>query len=929
MKKSIKALAFFSTFISLTHAEGEEACRKRAENLLYQKGFINENVCLNLGNYPNISVNHDFGNIIKGEPDKAVPFKYLDSMGNLGNLMHEMNEVDKSSFTEVIGYTDGQKASFSDYDSKFTTTSENLSKLKQVDDYDSQIAKKITVSKRKKLDHTAYQNLLKNISDEPTKTAIEEAYKAIPQEANGDRYLEFHTHANGSQEPVGPSGHFSDMMRNYLLSLDRGQKFCDKLSGEQKTQCQSNITGVISPNLIKNRPLLKGDNINGTCDNRRGVEYRFNFKDKLDSDQGSIPGEFTPKFKIPGRDLQNKMQFAATMDFISKFSKSSDIGPVKGKIEDVLFDPNLIDVNKDRERFKKLMSGSGCENNDYQIDNLRRTYWSLNLKAAEIKSDSNLKRKLAESPEDQNILNAILTGDYKTIASSPKAQKYMALATLPLSDGEGYIDQINSVLKKANDANSSPLDFVYQRDDKKSKKDLINDEKNKKLADEIKKKVSPKDLFLILKDGPDYDPLAEQMVLLLRTSVIGKYANNNEGTKKRSIKIPGISQPYSEKQLFAHASIDYQPVQLINSGKLNVNISSLMPEFEDGLLMKKKSYNNYKKLTNQFIDEKNSLLANKTNHLFPASPYDSEAISYTQTDINACNSSAAALLETIQNGEGQSMLNSNQAKGTKVSYSADQVHEFKIKDQTIDDLKIQMGDKVAKKFIKDNIGHGWICQECGSGLHVDINDGTVQSVSRFREPDPKNTEQNYNNIHTDNTDLANRAVIDNKQDNLSLASLQNLKIYEIPNCAGCNCLKQQSIENFDEYLKNNAIVHKMVEKENGIAKIIKEKNTFEVQNNESCIFTPPVPHSCNYDPTGDSDERNKDPIIWEHFYCKLEEKLKTKIGAKTTNKSLEEINESCAKKTFPVSEEACGLKLIDVKATSSEEDGKGQKVKSE
>jgi hypothetical protein len=328
MKKSINTLALFSAFISLSHAGSEEECRKRAETLLYQKGYVNENVCLNLSNYPNISVNHDFGNIIAGQPDKAVPFKHLDSMGSLGNLMHEMAEEDESAYTEVIGYTDGQKASFTAYDSQFTSSSENLTKSKEVDDYDSQVPKKISVTNRKKLNQKAYQDIIKSISDEATKKAIEEAYQNIPVEANGDRYLEFHTFSNGSQSPVGASGHFSDMMRNYLLSMDRGQKFCEKLSGDQKTQCQTNIKGVISPNLIKNRPSLKGDNVNGTCDNRRGVEYRFNFKDQHDSDEGSIPGEFSPNFKIPGRDLQNKMQVAASLDFISKFSKNSEIGPL-------------------------------------------------------------------------------------------------------------------------------------------------------------------------------------------------------------------------------------------------------------------------------------------------------------------------------------------------------------------------------------------------------------------------------------------------------------------------------------------------------------------------------------------------------------------------------------------------------------------------
>jgi hypothetical protein len=310
------------------------------------------------------------------------------------------------------------------------------------------------------------------------------------------------------------------------------------------------------------------------------------------------------------------------------------------------------------------------------------------------------------------------------------------------------------------------------------------------------------------------------------------------------------------------------------------------------------------KVSKKFIKETNKLMESRPANLFPASPYDSQAIAYTQTDINACNSSAAALLENIQNGDGQSMLRSNQEKGTKVYFGADQVNQVKIRDLTKKDLMKQMGQEKAGHFIQDGHSHGWICQECGSGVHVNPKDGSVQFISRFRD---------VGNKKSAISELANKTALDSKQDNLSLASLQNLKIYEIPNCAGCNCLKQQSITNLDDYLKNNAEVHKMIQPDNGVAKILKEKNGFEVKSDESCLFVPPVPHSCNYDPTGDSEGKSQEPKVWQHFYCKLEEKLKTKTGTKTTLKTQDEITKLCSKKVFPVSESACGLRTMDVK----------------
>ena len=873
-------------------AGSEEECRKRAENLLYQKGYVNENVCLNISNYPNISVNHDFGNIVAGDPDKPVPFKSLDSLGSLSNLMNEMVENGDEAGTEVLGYTDGQIAAFKSYDQQFSGPDQVQTTVKEVEDYDSEINKKITVTRRKKIDESKYQEILKGISDPATKEAIEKAYKNIPVE-KGTRYLEFHDQAKGGQRPVGPSGHFSDMMRNYLLSMDRGQKFCDKLSGDQKEQCKKNIKGIISPNLITNRSKLKGDFLNGTCDNRRGVEYRFHFKDAHDEKSGSVPGEFSPEFKIPGRDLQNRMQVAASMDFIGKFSKSSEIGPLNDDLKDVLKDPYLLDVEKDRERFRKLMSGTGCENNDYQIDNLRRAYWSVNLKAAEIKNNNELSRRLSANPEEKKIFNAILSGDYKAISASPKAQMYLKLASLPASEAIGYVKQIKQVYKKsAQDITNDYKDYASNPIKMHERDQLIN------IAKVINDKVSEDELMMIDSSSRGYDPLAEQMVLLMRASVVGNYPYNGKENHNvvAGFKLNDVKEDPNAIPAMAHASVSYNPYHLTRFGDMGG------VTFHDEL----KGDN---KVSKKFIKETNKLMEKKPGNLFPASPYDPEAIAYTQTDINACNSSAAALLENIQNGNGQSMLRSNQEKGTKVSFSADQVNQVKIRDLTEKDLMKQMGKQKAENFIQDGHSHGWICKECGSGVHVNPKDGSVQFVSRFRDTENKKTAL---------SDLAHKTALDSKQDNLSLASLQNLKIYEIPNCAGCNCLKQQSISNLDDYLKNNAEVHKMIQTDNGVAKILKEKNGFEVKSDESCLFVPPVPHSCNFDPTGDSEGKSKEPKVWQHFYCKLEEKLKTKTGTKTTQKTQDEINNLCSKKVFPASESACGLRTMDVKSNKSQ-----------
>jgi hypothetical protein len=317
--------------------------------------------------------------------------------------------------------------------------------------------------------------------------------------------------------------------------MDRGEKFCEKLTGDQKTQCQTNIKGIISPNLIKNRPLLKGNNVNGTCDNRRGVEYRFNFKDSHDSDEGSVPGEYSPNFKIPGRDLQNKMQVAASMDFIGKFSQSSEIGPLNDELKDVLKNPYLLDVEKDRERFRNLMKGTGCENNDYQIDNLRRAYWSLNIKAAEIKNNDKLSKEIEKRKEDKKIFNAILSGDYKSLTSSPKAQIYLKLATLPASDGISYINQIKQVYNKTPEEITN--DFKQHGNDPqkmKTRDELI------KIAKIVNEKVSDEELMAIDPQSPNFDPLSLEMVLLMRTSVIGSYPYSG---KENKLIVSGFKLP--------------------------------------------------------------------------------------------------------------------------------------------------------------------------------------------------------------------------------------------------------------------------------------------------------------------------------------------------------------------------------------------------
>jgi hypothetical protein len=175
-------------FISFAQAESiEQECRKRAEKLLYEKGYINENVCLDLSKYPNLAVNHDYANIKLGDDKKKIDPQNLDSMANLSNLMNEMIEEGDKSSTEVSGYTDGVIAIFSSQDSQFTSDDVKLTTKKEVTDYDTDIPdKKITVSRQKKLDEVKYKAVLDRILDPVSKAAIQKAYADIP-EVHGKR----------------------------------------------------------------------------------------------------------------------------------------------------------------------------------------------------------------------------------------------------------------------------------------------------------------------------------------------------------------------------------------------------------------------------------------------------------------------------------------------------------------------------------------------------------------------------------------------------------------------------------------------------------------------------------------------------------------------------------------------------------------------
>lgn len=830
------------------HNEQDEAkCKNLLKEELIKRGMVNKNVCLDDSNYPNVSISMDNYKHILGDENKLLKtddvaaLQVLDKL--LSNSMKDLNGAKK----EIQGYSDGKAYSGTKYDSQLGFESCGAGK------------KKVT---QKTLDY------INSIKDPNIKAYVDGKAKI------GDCIA-----ASGEKMSV-----YIDILRNHVLAFNRAKDFCEQVN-IGIDDCTENSLGMPSPDLIQNahnkdiKDLNEGD-YQGVCDERRGIKYNFYFPDEVKKERIVNNGFFEPEYDITGRELQNKMQFAAAMDFMKTLNKNADDLPeLSASSEAELYkSKSFADIDADKERFKKILAGTGCENNDYQIDNQRRKFWSIQK---EIKKSEEMFKNA--KPEQKAFLDAVKSGDYQKFKQYEDIMAMASLNGIPVNQ-----DYLREVQRAQNyneqlfdqQVNAKLVQIKNKMDMFPKNREYLQKQYDEQKAQYEKMKNSAKNMHEKTKNVPKNflnDPVNAQMVIMARTLLTGVPVNQgNQDFKKYN----ALTEGYIGKQF-----VDENNVKL----KL------------------KKQPHLHKYVKNGHL------------HRYPDSSFGTGSNAYPATDIHACSSVADAMADYISQTANPNLLKSDLKIGDDVQLGVDNLDKVELNERVSNGLAMGSTEDYFSKFSGNgsHSGKGWICKGCGSGVHVH-EDGSVHYVSRNRTEDLGGAAQSGE---------ANKTPMDINSDKLTLGAFQNIKSYQIENCGGCNCLKNLDGSKLSDILtgKNSnhpTKQHNMVKMVDGKPMINKDQNKYTINKSNTCVFSPPVPHSCNYDPEGDSKVDMKAQEVKENLYCTLYNEIKGNEGrypavlAEMQNQlkldeAKRDYEKTCGQKVFPMSEQDCLKKAKD------------------
>lgn len=267
------------------------------------------------------------------------------------------------------------------------------------------------------------------------------------------------------------------------------------------------------------------------------------------------------------------------------------------------------------------------------------------------------------------------------------------------------------------------------------------------------------------------------------------------------------------------------------------------------------------------------------------------------TDYFNCFSTASALAETIHSDNGMQVLEPSLLTGS-------------------DELNIRLHpNRIKSRNNEPNGTKGWICQACSSGVQID-NQGKL--IYRQRASDQGASTRSVNNQRGSKE--------------LTMGSMKYPKIFNISrnslgdNCSGdknvCTCFKEMSREP-DQLQKILESSHtKLVDIPSSPGQYTKSYDSkVKFENNQNhCLFIPPIPHTCRVDPVGGSaDRRNLGRQA--AMSCKLLDKIKEKYNLSQPinidvykNKPIG--NALCTEALKVSDEEGCGLTITPNSSSS-------------
>ncbi len=207
--------------------------------------------------------------------------------------------------------------------------------------------------------------------------------------------------------------------------------------------------------------------------------------------------------------------------------------------------------------------------------------------------------------------------------------------------------------------------------------------------------------------------------------------------------------------------------------------------------------------------------------------------------------------------------------------SSSLVSAASIMNQSNGELQISLdkNDLNSAKNKKEDDGKAhWMCYGgCESGIH-ETDSGEFQTKFRTKHWQDRTASQMQN---------------DYGQIPLGFGALKTLSVYVIEGCSDCDCLKQKE-SNLDEILKGpqtkKVLIDKVTKNAKGEKSFNKTVDNIKDPSN-TCIFTPPVAHTCKVDPSGSSNGdsgHKKQP----HYGCAMWDK--SDHGLKWTSNFIKE-----------------------------------------
>jgi hypothetical protein len=190
---------------------------------------------------------------------------------------------------------------------------------------------------------------------------------------------------------------------------------------------------------------------------------------------------------------------------------------------------------------------------------------------------------------------------------------------------------------------------------------------------------------------------------------------------------------------------------------------------------------------------------------------------------------------------------------------------------------------------------GFMCKACSSGVYVRPGSDKFEYNGRSNDSQKRDIQ----------TWAESGSAAGGKE--LNLGSAKHLRSYLIPNCGptcedACACLRDGNIQNLIK--QDGAEVFDFTDSPLGQDK--KPKYQGDKKGGFACMFTPPVPHTCSYNPYGESLESAEEEE-GEPPRCILKDVLakKPSVRTKPSAREIETYKTNCGNSSFPMPENKC------------------------